>query len=388
MLPLLNGLIGRRLGLRIQSAGPAAAVLDFNELLHGCRSACLRAMPKVTGTMLSAGCSGRWYFDWIAERTGHGGRHVGVERYSPRPGDLPANVEWITNSVSDMYAVADGSCALVFSGQNIEHLWPEETLGFLTESWRVLEPGGWLVVDSPNRLLTERLVWSHPEHTIEFTPAEAKRLLELGGFDVRRIKGLWLGRDPQSGRTLPLTPAVGESQWSLYERLLSAEHDPDNSFLWWIEASRSERPPKRDAMCALLAQVFEQAWPERCSRFQSAVGTMIVKNGRRMMSATPQQSGAIVFGPYVPLKAGAHSATFSLVAEGAPTPDTPVMRCDVVGARAREIAVRDLTSRELEAADGRIGLDFDLSELEFGIQARCIALGAASVQCECWPQIK
>src|SRR5262245_61892225 len=100
MLPLFNRFFGKERQTRLETAAPPQkqreirsetaaspppAGLDFNELLHGCRSACLRAMPKVSGTMLSAGCSGRWYFDWIAERTGHSGRHIGVELYSPRP---------------------------------------------------------------------------------------------------------------------------------------------------------------------------------------------------------------------------------------------------------------------------------------------------------------
>lgn len=198
VLPLLNDRLLVPRGLRLTRSMPPQ--IDFNELLHGCRSALLRTMPRVSGTMLSAGCAGGWYFDWVAGCTGHTGRHIGIELFSPKPAGLPANVEWIANSVSDMRGVPDSSCELVFSGQNIEHLWPEETLGFLLESWRVLTVEGWLIVDSPNRLLTAPLGWSHPEHTIEFSPQEARRLLELGGFTVNALKGMWLCRDPQTGK--------------------------------------------------------------------------------------------------------------------------------------------------------------------------------------------
>jgi hypothetical protein len=384
LLPLLNNHLLAPAGLKLtRSVQPE---IDFNKLLHGCRSALLRAMPKVSGTMLSAGCSGRWYFDWIAERTGHVGRHIGIELFSPKPDDLPANVEWIPNSVADMHGVPDNSCELVFSGQNIEHLWPDETVGFLLESWRVLGNGGWLIVDSPNRLLTAPLVWTHPEHTIEFTPHEAKRLLELGGFRVSALKGMWLCRDPQTGKLLSLAPIGVDSDWSLFERLLLAESDPNNSFLWWIEARKIDCPPDRNVMLAFITGVFSKAWPERCSRFSLGVGRVETDGESRLVVAEPSQSGAMVFGPYLPLKSGRHSATFALRVADVPSySNLPIVRCDILGIGNREIMVRHLTAQDIQSSGGTIILDFDLPALEFGIQARCIALGGAKVRCKCWP---
>jgi hypothetical protein len=280
LLPLLNDHLLAPRGLKL--ARTALPEINFHELLHGCRSALLRKMPKISGTMLSAGCSGRWYFDWIAECTGHRGPHIGIELYSPKPADLPTNVKWIANSVSDMNGVATSSCELVFSGQNIEHLWPEETLGFLLESWRVLAPSGWIIIDSPNRLLTEPLGWSHPEHTIEFTPAEITRLLELGGFQISALKGMWLCRDPLSTKLMPLMPSFTYGNWSLYERLLLADVDPDNSFLWWIEA-RKTKAPDRDAMLSLITEVNNRAWPERSSRFKSDAGEIVTSTFARRL---------------------------------------------------------------------------------------------------------
>src|SRR5579871_1558444 len=46
---------------------------DVNVMLHQLRSAHLRRMPRVAGTLLSAGCAGLWYFDWIRECAGHTG---------------------------------------------------------------------------------------------------------------------------------------------------------------------------------------------------------------------------------------------------------------------------------------------------------------------------
>ena len=87
---------------------PAPPVRDVSAMLHELRSAHLRTMPKVTGTMLSAGCAGTWYFNWIRDRAGHTGRHIGIEFYTPKPTDLPGNVEWIANTVGNMAEVKDG----------------------------------------------------------------------------------------------------------------------------------------------------------------------------------------------------------------------------------------------------------------------------------------
>jgi SAM-dependent methyltransferase len=146
-----------------------------------------------------------------------------------------------------MSGVADGSCDLVFSGQNLEHLWPEEVIGFLLESWRVLRPGGALIVDSPNRDLTRPLNWSHPEHTVEITVAEAQQLTTLAGFDVNNVRGVWLCRDPGSGRLLSFDPVHEDIDWSIPERLIAARDDPENAFIWWLEASRAKRPPNAPA---------------------------------------------------------------------------------------------------------------------------------------------
>lgn len=48
----------------------SSAVKDINHLLHDLRSAHLRRMPRAE-VMLSAGCAGTWYFEWIAKQTRH-----------------------------------------------------------------------------------------------------------------------------------------------------------------------------------------------------------------------------------------------------------------------------------------------------------------------------
>lgn len=244
---------------------PAHPLLtEFNHLLHELRTIELRELPATGKVLLSAGCAGAWYFDWLDRAAGPFERHIGVELYSPRPDGLADNVTWITESASRMPAVADASVDVVFSGQNIEHLWIDDMVGFLLEARRVLRPDGWLVVDSPNRLATEALGWVHPEHTVEFTAAEAHELFALAGFRVVTTRGLWNCRDRRSGEWLPLTPPPDDAAQILARS--AGRFDLDDAFVWWIEARPTGGPVDDDRLRAFVAACFEQHWPARVNR--------------------------------------------------------------------------------------------------------------------------
>jgi SAM-dependent methyltransferase len=353
----------------------------INDLLHHERGERLARMPRISGTLLSAGCSGTWYFEWVQERYGATNKHIGLELYSPKPEDLPQNVEWIANTVGDMNDVNDQSVDLVFSGQNLEHLWPEDVVGFFVESARVTKPGGFLVIDSPNRSATADLNWSHPEHTVEMTPLEAVRLTTLAGFDVSAVHGIWLARDPSTGRALSLELQASDGEWTLDRRLDRGRVDPDNAFLWWIEARRSDRMPDEAQLEAEMRLIFNIAWPERVGRTHSHVGTRIRTAKGIVMRAEKTAHGALMFGPYMPLKAGRYLARFKILT--VQEADRGIIaRCDVVGDQGRELTVRELTAADIRFENGRIDLPFVLETLEFGIQVRLFTYGAAIIECE------
>lgn len=87
---------------------------------------------------MSVGCAGTWYFEWIRDKCAplH---HTGIEFYSPRPADLPHGVDWVVSTAGNMEAVGDHSADLLFSGQNIEHLWPED-IGNVSETGASPDP--------------------------------------------------------------------------------------------------------------------------------------------------------------------------------------------------------------------------------------------------------
>lgn len=338
-------------------------------------------MPRPAGVLLSAGCSGAWYFDWIAQWYGAVDRHVGVERYLPRPDVLPAGVEWIASSVADMPEVGDHTVDLVFSGQNIEHLFADDVVGFLLECARVLRPGGHLVIDSPHREIANLLTWSMNEHTIELTPDEASELARLAGFDVTSLRGVWLCRDPDTGQTLPLDPfAAGASSDEIVRRVQLAARHPNDAFIWWLEARRSTRPPDTEGLRDRHAAIFRVAWPERCRRLLSQVGERRHEDGRDVVAASAATTGYLLFGPYMPFAAGHYEVTFPLRRGGAPVgDDTVVAVIDAIADGATDPCIARREIRAAELLPGRWTdhtLAFDVAELRWTGQLRVYSPGA------------
>lgn len=356
-----------------------SAFTEVSDVVHKLRTALLRSSPKTQGVFLTAGAAGSWYFDWIDQAYGPVRRHIAIEKFSPKPESLPSNVEWIPESVGQMSSVQDGSVDVLFSGQNFEHLWYPEAEGFLLEAARVVKPGGWLLIDSPNRTITARDRVAHPEHVVEFTAPEAKLLLEAAGFEVVRMVGLWLCSDPASGKPLPVQ-AGDAPGFSFQDRLVTGLSQPDLSYVWWAEARRTDREPRRPELAGALSRIFRAGWRERLTRFHSITGERSVDgNGVPWFEAPASDSaGVAMFGPYAPLIAGSYAATFVVrgrFPNGSSSGERPILLeaySDQV--RPEQLgAVRVMLSDREPMAERTIS--FTLPELVFGVQFRVIAEG-------------
>ncbi|MEO8695226.1 MAG: class I SAM-dependent methyltransferase [Acidimicrobiales bacterium] len=241
---------------------------EFHSILHTLRTAELRCVPKGARRVVSVGASGRWYFDWFEDCVGPLELHIGVEAFEEKPVDLPANVEWVASTADDFTSIADDSVDLVFAGQTTEHLWPDELVGFLSESARVLRPEGLLVVDSPNRLVTQALHWSHGGHTIELSADEMTELLDLAGFRVETCTGLWRCR---YGDTIRSLEDGVRSRADVADRSSGGVRAPDDSFVWWINARRKpDATVDRRALLERTRQFFAALWDERVTRGMTA----------------------------------------------------------------------------------------------------------------------
>ena len=82
--------------------------------------------------------------------------------------------------------IPTASFDLVFSGQTIEHITEDEARKMLAEVRRVLVPGGWFCLDTPNRRVTAMQlgpdVLSNPDHKLEYTHAHLSELLRDAGL--------------------------------------------------------------------------------------------------------------------------------------------------------------------------------------------------------------
>jgi SAM-dependent methyltransferase len=365
---------------------PKGSVGDFNEFLHELRSRELERLPAGAKTVLHGGCAGSWYFDWFAERyPTRVDRHIGVEAFAPRPPELGDEVEWLERSLGDLSPVEDGEVDLVFAGQVLEHLWPEEITAFLLESRRVLRPGGTLAMDSPNRRVTAAIRWAHPEHTVEFRSDEIGELLELAGFDDLRVRGVWLCFDRGRRRFLSLEGGPRERAWPAERRAAEAEDRPEDAFVWWVEAVRRDRQPDEDRLARRVDEIYADDRGFRLGRFDHTVGWESGVGRDRVVEAGVGEAGHLVFGPYVPMKAGPGVARFRAAAREAGAPGDVLAVADVVTAPDAVVARRELTATDLpgDGAFHELPLPFELERMELGVQFRLETTGRAPLAAFC-----
>jgi SAM-dependent methyltransferase len=343
----------------------------LGDLLHEQRARLLRQLPRGAPVFCSVGCAGTWYFHWIEQNCGPVGRHIGLELYAPKPDDLPPNVEWIANSASDMRDVASASVDVLFSGQNVEHLFLEQVKGFFREANRVLRPGGALCVDSPNRQMTLPLGFNFPEHTFEFNVDEAVTLMRLAGFEIETVDGIWGCADPRLG-LLPLNPEQDTPE-AVERRKAEAGARPKDSALWWVVGRKTG--PVSAQFEREVDRMFAREFPsfsrgrlvQGSGKVRHATGTEVI------LEITPDDGGMVFFGPYIALAEGDYRAEFLI----RPLAAGGEVIFDVVSEFSR--TVHAATNLQLEGAtDGwlSVPMRFQVPYYARALETRCRSRGA------------
>ncbi|HEV2364514.1 MAG TPA: methyltransferase domain-containing protein [Caulobacteraceae bacterium] len=326
------------------------------------------------GVFVSVGCSDRHYFDWLDKAFRPSERHLALEAYREKPSQLPANVEWIANTAGNMAAVARESADAVFAGQVVEHLWAEELAGFFMEASRVLKPGGLLIVDSPNEKTVHDLGWNHPEHTLEFRPADAVRLFELAGFRVTKAVGHWLCRSADGG-LLPLEeidPAERE------RRIRDGRKRLDDAFSWWLEGVK-EAPADAAAIARFVAELWARYGGrrvQRTMRSQRPLDAAQLINGVPLAAGPRGWTGALVYGPYIPLPPGRTLVGFTLEPYDAKVSPGRIEVFQLMGNQV--MASAPLPPRLPER--GTIWLEVELDATLFGMEFRLWTNGTAEIR--------
>lgn len=115
----------------------------------------------------------------------------------------------------------DGSVDVVVNFQVIEHLWDQPQ--FVAECFRVLRPGGVLLMSTPNRITFSpgRDTPLNPFHTRELNAAELRDLLTEGGFGIDGVFGVFHGPrlaelDARHGGSIidaQIARAVADAPW-------------------------------------------------------------------------------------------------------------------------------------------------------------------------------
>ena len=190
-------------------------------------------LPELTGRWIDLGC-GRGEFLALAAARGH--RGIGLDRRRECAAEVAADRR--TALVADLGrrlplrdAALDGASLI----EVIEHVLAAESL--VAELARVVRPGGWLLVSTPNVVhwtYRWRTLTGHPPkqegyHVRFFTRRTLAQLLASGGFRVQRRASF--GKQALLGKLLALTGRRGKVRYRVPPPLesLLAQH-----FVWLL----------------------------------------------------------------------------------------------------------------------------------------------------------
>jgi hypothetical protein len=160
---------------------------------------------------------------------------------------------------------------------------------------------------------------------------------------------------------------------------------PDDSFVWWAVAARSDRAPS-SGLAERVHDLFRSKRPEYFARhMHTAIGTGVLDDDRSLFLADEGEAGALLVGPHVALPPGTSTAVFTFEGYRADRlaqipPSTIVAVADVVvGDEQTPIARREIRAEELPRVGEQVdvAVDYELPDTAFAGETRVISTGAA-----------
>ena len=145
----------------------------------------METAKMISGKVLEIGCGEGYGLAELAPKTE---QYLAVDKYdTPISKELKEqnNISFRQIEVPPLKGIEDNSIDFVVTFQVIEHINDDEL--FISEIFRVLRPGGKLILTTPNKLMS---LTRNPWHFREYIPNEMQEILETSFKDIN-IKGVF-----------------------------------------------------------------------------------------------------------------------------------------------------------------------------------------------------
>ena len=143
------------------------------------------AAKLVSGTVLEVGSGEGYGIMELAPKSDH---YIAVDKYNTEISDelkKENNITFIQAEVPPLKGIEDNSVDFVVTFQVIEHIQDDKM--FLREIYRVLKPGGKVILTTPNSVMS---LTRNPWHIREYNPKQMEDVLKIL-FDTYELKGVF-----------------------------------------------------------------------------------------------------------------------------------------------------------------------------------------------------
>lgn len=136
--------------------------------------------------------------------------------------------KYVYTGMTDLKSFEPNSFDFVWSGQSIEHVSEQDAETTFAEVLRVLKPGGFFSLDTPNRRLTKLISerYLHADHKLEYTPGLLCEKLKAAGFEIQEVKAI---------TPLPVSASIGRVSKLEFLNAVEVNDDFDNGFSFYVK---------------------------------------------------------------------------------------------------------------------------------------------------------